>query len=89
MNGTIECQSEIGKGTTFIIALDIPIAERQMEELYFDAVDALIADDDPILLDAAAELRNEYPEEYGDLTLAVAGNSVIGGNGKKLPLFLI
>ncbi len=40
------------------------------------------------LLDAAAELRNEYPEEYGDLTLAVAGNSVIGGNGKKLPLFL-
>ena len=55
MNGTIECQSEIGKGTTFIIALDIPIAERQMEELYFEAVDALIADDDPILLDTAAD----------------------------------
>ena len=55
MNGTIECQSEIGKGTTFIIALDIPIAERQMEELHFEAVDALIADDDPILLDTAAD----------------------------------
>ena len=55
MNGTIECQSEVGKGTTFNIALDIPVAERQLEEMRFDGVDALIADDDPILLDTAVD----------------------------------
>ncbi len=55
MNGTIDCQSEVGKGTTFTIALDIPIAEKQLEEMRIDGVDALIADDDPILLETAAD----------------------------------
>ena len=55
MNGTIDCRSEVGKGTTFTIVLDIPIAERQLEEMRFDAVDALITDDDPILLDTAVD----------------------------------
>ena len=56
MNGTIDCQSEVGKGTTFTVVLDIPIAERQLEEMRFeDNMDVLIADDDPILLDTAAD----------------------------------
>ena len=55
MNGTIECQSEVGKGTSFNIALDIPIADKQLEEMKFDVVDVLIADDDPILLDTAVD----------------------------------
>ena len=55
MNGTIDCQSEVGKGTTFTVVLDIPIAERQLEEMRFDDIDALIADDDPILLDTAVD----------------------------------
>ena len=55
MNGMIECQSELGKGTSFTIALDLPIAEKQLEEMRIDGIDVLIADDDPILLETAAD----------------------------------
>jgi len=55
MNGTIDCQSELGKGTTFTIALDLPIAEKQLEEMRIEGIDVLIADDDPILLETAAD----------------------------------
>ncbi len=55
MNGTIECQSEIEKGTTFTITLDIPIAEKQLEDMRIDGVDVLIADDDLILLETAVD----------------------------------
>ena len=55
MNGTIECQSEVEKGTTFTITLDLPIADKQLEEMLIDGVVALIADDDPVLLETAAD----------------------------------
>ena len=55
MNGTIECQSELEKGTTFTITLDLPIADKQIEEMRIEDVDALIADDDPILLETAVD----------------------------------
>ena len=55
MNGTIECQSELEKGTTFTITLDLPVAEKQIEEMRIDDVEALIADDDPIMLETAVD----------------------------------
>ena len=55
MNGTIECQSEVGKGTTFTIALDIPVADRQIEEMKLDPMDVLIVDDDEVLIETATD----------------------------------
>lgn len=55
MNGTIECRSELEKGTTFTITLDLPVAEKQLEEMKIEGVEALIADDDPILLETAVD----------------------------------
>lgn len=55
MQGTIDCQSEEGKGTTFTVVLDIPVAEQQRSEMKFEAMDVLIVDDDEILLETAVE----------------------------------
>ena len=55
MGGTIDCQSELGKGTTFCVTLDIPIAEKQHEDVMLEAIDVLIVDDDEVLLETAAD----------------------------------
>ena len=55
MGGTIECQSEQGKGTTFTVVLDIPVADRQRDEMKLDPVNVLIVDDDEITLKTTAD----------------------------------
>ena len=55
MGGTIECQSEQGKGTTFTVVLDIPIADRQRDDMMLDNIDVLIVDDDEIMLETAVD----------------------------------
>ena len=55
MEGTIECQSKEGKGTTFTVILDLPIADRQREDMMLDPMDVLIVDDDEILLETAVD----------------------------------
>ena len=42
IGGTIDCQSEQEKGTTFTVELDIPIADRQREDMQLDPIDILI-----------------------------------------------
>ena len=55
MNGAIDCQSEQGKGTTFTIVLDIPVADKQLDDIQLDPIDVLIVDDDAVLLETAAD----------------------------------
>ena len=53
MGGGIDCQSVQGKGTTFTVTLDIPVADKQRDDMRLDAVDVLIVDDDEVLLQTA------------------------------------
>ena len=55
MGGTIECESEQGKGTTFKVILDIPVADRQRDDMKLDPVDVLIIDDDEVMLETAVD----------------------------------
>ena len=55
LGGTIDCQSEQGKGTTFTVVLDIPEADRQREDMQLEPIDVLIIDDDEIMLQTAAD----------------------------------
>ena len=75
MDGTIDCQSEQGKGTTFTVVLDIPVADRQRENMRLDSIDALIVDDDEILLQTAADTL----ESLGaDVEQAQSGEEALG-----------
>ena len=53
MEGTIDCESRVGEGTTFTVTLDIPVADRPPEELHLSPMDVLVADDDVVLLETA------------------------------------
>lgn len=50
MGGTIECESEEGKGTTFTIVIDIKVADRQREDMMLNPIDILVVDDDDVFL---------------------------------------
>ena len=55
MGGTIECQSEVGKGTTFTVSIDLPIDEKPNEEMILPPIKVLVVDDDEILLKTAED----------------------------------
>lgn len=55
MNGTIECQSEVGKGTTFTVTLNILLADRQTEDMKLPPIRVLLADDDPVSLETTKD----------------------------------
>jgi len=55
MEGTIECESEPGRGTTFTVTLDLPVSDHQRLDMKFDKMDVLIVDDDEVLLETAVD----------------------------------
>ena len=55
MGGTIECQSEQGKGTTFTVVIDIKIADRQRDDMMLGPIDVLVVDDDEIFLETTKD----------------------------------
>ena len=55
MGGTIDCKSEVGKGTTFTVTLDIPLADKLTDDLMLPQIRVLLVDDDEVLLETAKD----------------------------------
>ena len=55
MHGTIDCQSQVGKGTTFTVTLEIPLADKLVEDMMLPPIRVLLADDDAVLLETAKD----------------------------------
>jgi CheY-like chemotaxis protein len=69
MDGTIDCRSAVGEGTTFTVSIDIAVAQRQREDMKLEPMDVLVVDDDDILLDTAMDTLRSLgvtPERAGD-----------------------
>ena len=63
MHGTIDCQSEVGKGTTFTVTLEIPLADKLMDEMMLPPIRVLLADDDPVLLETVKDILRSIGAE--------------------------
>ncbi len=56
MGGTIEVKSKLGEGTTFTVTLDMPIAEKVMDDLILPPLQLLVVDDDEVFLESAEDV---------------------------------
>ena len=92
MEGSIDCQSEQGKGTTFTVVLDIPVAEEQRTDIKLDKLDVLIIDDDEVVLETATDTLSSLGLNVEQANNGLEGLGMIKHreeNGKNYDLVLI
>ena len=63
MNGTIDCESELDRGTTFTVKLELPIGENDSSAYTLPPVDILLVDDDEIFLTITEDMIEEMGAE--------------------------
>ncbi|MCM1431504.1 MAG: response regulator [Muribaculaceae bacterium] len=59
MNGTIDCDSESDKGTTFTVKLELPIGENLDQAYTLPPIDILFVDDDEVFLAITEDMVEE------------------------------
>ncbi len=92
MGGTIECESELGKGTKFTVVLDLPVAETIMEDLILPQMSLLLVDDDEVFLESAANTLKDMgisPECVNNGKDAVAKAVARHEAGNDYPVIIV
>jgi CheY-like chemotaxis protein len=59
LQGTIDVDSEKGRGTTFTVTLDLPIAENLTDDIILPSIPMLVIDDDEIFLECADDVLEQ------------------------------
>ncbi|MCM1308748.1 MAG: response regulator, partial [Butyrivibrio sp.] len=85
MNGTIDCESEPDKGTTFTVRLDLPAGEDTVRVYTLPPIDILLVDDDEVFLtiteDAVEEMgANAETARCGEKALELVRKRHEAGN---------
>ncbi len=92
MEGTIQCDSQIDKGTKFTVTLELPVADRVMDNLVLPPMKLLLVDDDHVFLATAADTLQELglsPDCVDSGEKAVAVVKQRHQEGKDYPLIII
>ena len=89
MKGTIDCQSELGKGTTFTVTLDLPIDTKPAEEFVLPPINILLVDDDELLLQTATDTLASLGASTDVATNGQEALSMIENNPNKYKIAII
>ncbi len=92
LGGTIQCDSELGKGSTFTVTLDLPIAEKIMEDLILPPMEVLLVDDDKVFLESAANTLIQLgisPECVDNGPSAIEKSVYRHSVGKDYPVIIV
>ncbi len=92
MEGTISCESEVGRGTKFTVTLDLTVADRVADQLILPPMKLLLVDDDEIFLATASDTLRELglsPDCVNSGVKAVETVTKKHREGKDYPLIII
>lgn len=56
MEGSIDCESEVGVGTKFTVTIDLPVSNTTSEDYKLSEIDALIIDNDVLALESQYDI---------------------------------
>ncbi len=92
MGGSIVCESAPDMGTTFTVTLDIPVADRVVDELVLPPMKLLLVDDDEVFLATASDTLRDLGlsadcVNSGEKAIKVV--TVRHAEGKDYPLIII